>query len=364
MFVIELLILAVLVGGLFLYAQISKKLDVTQDTDFDPSQVDVNQGLSTDHVTKDYQLIALVGLNPRDGDLDNNNSDTMIIACINNNTKEVKLVSVYRDTYLRVRQDEEGNGVYNKANNAYAVGGPEAMLTMMNSNMDLSITDYVSVEFDALAEVVDLLEGVDITLNHDEIVFMNDYCIDVAKATDKEYEALDPKAEGTYTLNGVQAVSYARIRYTAGNDFKRTQRQRLLIQKIVDKAKGASLSTLNEIMDKVFPMVKTSFSKTQIIKLASSLLGYNIGETSGFPSSLYMDDVGNLDCVIPVTLEANVQELHRFLFGEEGYPVTQDLKAYSDRIANNSGYGDEYIEKAKAAAQAAVPDANSEADGV
>lgn len=362
LFFIELIILAVLIGGLFLYAQINKKLDATQDSDFDISKVGMNEEVVGSQVTKGYQMIALVGLDSRDGSITRSNSDTMIVACINNDTKEVRLLSVYRDTYLRVREDEDGNGIYNKANNAYAVDGAEGMLTMLNNNLDLTISDYVAVDFDAVAEVVDLLGGIEVTLNHDEIVFMNDYCIETSKVTGKDYDPIDPDDEGTHLLNGVQAVSYSRIRYTAGNDFKRAQRQRLVLQKMVEKVKTAGLGTLNDIMDTVFPMVRTSFSKSQIIKMATSMLSYNIGETTGFPFIHFEDDIGDLDCVIPVTLEQNVKELHAWMFGEESYNVSSAVKAYSDRIADKSGYGEEYIERARAASERALPAANSEAD--
>ncbi len=369
-FVFELLILLVLCAGLFLYAQISKKLDVTQDGDFDLSKVHMNEGVVEANVSKGYQLVALVALDNLEGSLTSGNSDTMLIACIDNDTKEVRLVSLYRDTYLRVSEDDEGNGLYYKANHAFALNGAEGLLTMLNSNLDLPISDYVTVGFDAVTEVVDLLGGIEIDLTHDEIVHMNNYCVSVSKATGKEYEEIDPDDEGVHTLNGVQAASYARIRYTAGNDFKRTQRQRLLITKMVEKAKKANLSTLNEIMDTVFPMVRTSFSKTEIIKMATSLLSYEIGDTTGFPFTHYMLDVedhydGNdLDVVAPITLESNVKELHTWLFGTENYEVSDELKAYSDRIVKDCGYGEEYIERARDASIAALPDAGSEADNM
>ena len=139
-FVLEILILLILCAGLFLYAQISKKLDVTQDTDFDISKVQINREVVEGNVSEGYQLIALVGLDNTEGQLVGN-SDTMLIACINNKTKEVDLVSLYRDTYLRVSEDEEGNGMYYKANHAFALDGAEGLLTMLNSNLDLPISD-------------------------------------------------------------------------------------------------------------------------------------------------------------------------------------------------------------------------------
>lgn len=368
-FVLEVLVLLILLAGIFVYAKITDKLDLMGGKDFDIKNVGFNQSvIEASEYTEDYQVIALVGVDSRDGGLEGGNSDTMMLACIDNSTKEVRLISIYRDTLLRVGEDSDGNGKYRKANYAYNVGGPEQFLTMINSNLDLMITDYVTVDFSAVAVVVDLLDGIEVDLTAEEIKHLNNYCVETSKVTGGDYEKLPEGEPGVYTLNGVQAVSYCRIRYTSGNDFMRTARQRLVISKMVEKALRADLSTLNSIMDEVFPMISTSFSKTEIIKLGSSLLSYKLGETAGFPFSHYMLDVSMwdlsdpLDCVAPITLESNVVELHEWLFGEENYQVSDELKAYSDRIVDLTGYGDEAIEKAHEAAQSASQGTSEAAD--
>ena len=164
--------------------------------------------------------------------MDYTNTDTIIIASINNDTKVVKLVSIYRDTYLNIGEDR-----YGKANAAYANGGYKWAINMLNQNLDLDITDFVTVNMNALVEVVDALGGFDFDLTDEEVVHMNNYCVGTSEITGKSYERIEPEVAGTYHLNGVQAVSYTRIRYTAGNDYKRTERQRELIAKIVAKAK-------------------------------------------------------------------------------------------------------------------------------
>lgn len=368
-FVLEILVLLILLAGIFVYAKITDKLDLMGGKDFDIKNVGFNQSvIEASEYTEDYQVIALVGVDSRDGGLEGGNSDTMMLACIDNSTKEVRLISIYRDTLLRVGEDSEGNGKYRKANYAYNAGGPEQFLTMINSNLDLMVTDYVTVDFSAVAIVVDLLGGIEVDLTAEEIKHLNNYCVETSEVTGGDYEKLPEGEPGVYTLNGVQAVSYCRIRYTSGNDFMRTARQRLVISKMVEKALKADLSTLNSIMDEVFPMISTSFSKTEIVKLGSSLLSYNLGETAGFPFSHYMLDVSMwdlsdpLDCVAPITLESNVVELHEWLFGEENYQVSDELKAYSDRIVDLTGYGDDAIEKAHEAAQSASQGTSEAAD--
>lgn len=374
LFVLEIFVLLILLAGVFLYAKITDKLDLMGGKEFNLENVGFNDSVigATEYneVTQDYQVIALVGVDSRDGGLESGQSDTMMLACINNKTKEVRLISIYRDTLLRVGEDSEGNGRYRKANYAYNAGGPEQFLTMLNSNLDLMVTDYVTVDFSAVAVVVDLLGGIEVDLTSEEIGHLNNYCVETSEVTGGDYKKIPESEPGVHTLNGVQAVSYCRIRYTSGNDFMRTARQRLVISKMVEKAMRSDLSTLTAIMDEVFPMISTSFSKTEIVKLGSSLLAYNFGETTGFPFSHYMLDVemwdleDSLDCVAPITLESNVKELHQWLYGIEDYQVSEELKAYSDRIVDLCGYGDEYIEKAHNAAISAAGDGGSEAAGM
>lgn len=342
LFGIEIFILLILIGGVFIYAKLGKM----NFTDLDFSKIGVNTGVSDNNVMKGYTTIGLIGLDGRDGELKSGaRSDTMIIASINNDTKKVKLVSVYRDTYLRIGEDSEGNGQYDKANAAYKKGGPEQFLSMLNTNLDLNVTDFVSVDFQAVAEAVELLGGIDVELKEEEVVHLNNYCVETSKVTGMDYTPLEEKA-GVHHLNGVQAVSYARIRYTSGNDFRRAARQREVIYKIVEKAKNSDIATLSKILDKVFPKVYTSFTKAEILQMGMSMMSYDIEDQTGFPfDHLYgervKDAMGGLDVVLPVTLESNVIKLHEFLYPEDSYTLSDEVKAYSQRIVDKSGFGDE-----------------------
>lgn len=342
LFGIEIFILLILIGGVFIYAKLGKM----NFTDLDFSKIGVNTGVSDNNVMKGYTTIGLIGLDGRDGELKSGaRSDTMIIASINNDTKKVKLVSVYRDTYLRIGEDSEGNGQYDKANAAYKKGGPEQFLSMLNTNLDLNVTDFVSVDFQAVAEAVELLGGIDVELKEEEVVHLNNYCVETSKVTGMDYTPLEEKA-GVHHLNGVQAVSYARIRYTSGNDFRRAARQREVIYKIVEKAKNSDIATLSKILDKVFPKVYTTFTKAEILQMGMSMMSYDIEDQTGFPfDHLYgervKDAMGGLDVVLPVTLESNAIKLHEFLYPEDSYTPSDEVKAYSQRIVDKSGFGDE-----------------------
>lgn len=343
LFILEIIVLLLFIGGLYVYGQISAKLDKIDIQETDLQEQDIVTNDQAPQMTG-YTTYALFGLDHRSKNekLNTENSDTIIVASINNDTKAVKLVSVYRDTLLNVKDD-----TYSKANAAYALGGPAQAVNMLNTNLDLNITDYVSIDFDALVTVIDCLGGLDIPLSYAEIVHMNNYCVETAEETGKSYtpvELPEPKPEdqeaivGTYHLNGVQATSYCRIRYTASLDMGRTERQRRVIQMIVDKAKKAGLSTIFDIMDQVFPMVKTSVSKTEILKLIPAMIGYCIDETTGFPQDYKFATVKG-SVIVPTTLDSNVLKLHQFLYGNTNYTPTQDVLNKSAQIAAIVGGG-------------------------
>lgn len=355
LFGVEIVVLLLLVGALFVYAQINKKMDKLdmKDDEKQELQVQMNENISGNEVLSGYTNIALFGIDKRATDGGYGNSDTEMIASINNDTKEVRIVSLYRDTYMRVDEDSEGNGIYKKCNAAFNIGGPEKAISMMNTNLDLDIQDYVAVDFSAMSKIVDCLGGLDIPLTYQEIIHTNNYCKGTSEETGTSYDPIpipDPKPEneaeiyGTYHLNGVQVTSYCRIRQTASMDMGRTERQRRVLGLLAEKAKKSSLTTLLNVLDEVFPMVQTSFSKSELIKLGSSILSYKFGETIGFPASYVMGPevtkpVTGLDCLIPTTLEVNVRYLHEFLFASEAYEPSDTVKIRSDFVADKTGFG-------------------------
>ncbi len=233
-------------------------------------------------------------------------------------------------------------GRYDKANAAYANGSTKQLLQMLNKNMDLNIHDIVVVDFAAVAKLVDDIGGIDVWMTYQEVVHMNNYCQETSKVTGLSYTPIEPETmPREYHLNGVQAVSYARIRKTAGNDMKRTQRQRVVIQKVVNRAKQRGLDTVQAMINDVLPMCKTSFSPAEIIKFATQAFGFTIEKTTGFPFEHIEKDVyvgtRRLDAVVPVTLEQNVKELHEFLFDDTNYECSATVKEYSNDISVLSG---------------------------
>ena len=311
-----------LIGGVIVASKMNKLEKVSLDTD----KLNISDEVQHE---EGYTNVALFGLDSRENDLGKGNrSDTIMIASLNNDTKEVKLVSIYRDTLLQL-----DDGSYNKANAAYSFGGPEGAISLINKNLDMNIEKYVTVNFNALVDVIDAVGGLDIDLTHDEVVHMNNYCVETSKVTGKDYDKIEPEVEGTYHLNGVQAVSYARIRYTTGGDFKRAERQRLVLQKIADKAQNMSVATVNKIIDSVFPQISTNFTLTEMIGYAKNLTKYKLGDSIGFPYENTTDMLNNVgSVVIPNTLSSNVTEVHQFLFGSDGYSVSSTVSEIESGI--------------------------------
>lgn len=331
---------AAICGGTFLAVAtigvglVASKLAKIEQTVLEPEALNISE--EVEHETG-YLNVALFGVDSRENTVGIGNlSDSIMVASLNKETKEVKVSSIFRDTVL-----EQKDGSYNKANSAYAFGGPEEAVALLNKNLDLDIQHYVSVNFNSLVDVIDALGGVEIDVQEDEIEYINGYGTEVKKVTG--VDTPDVTETGLQTLTGVQATSYTRIRYTKGDDFRRAERQREVLQQIVVKAQRANLSQINKIIDRVFPEIATNFTLSEILEYAKDVMKYKLTETTGFPFEKTTDnfsDAGSV--VIPTTLESNVIQLHQFLFGSDGYTPSSIVEDISQGIINRSqsGYSD------------------------
>ena len=279
-----------------------------------------------------YWTVALFGVDSRDNSLGKgNNTDVIIIANVNQENGEIKLVSIFRDTYLNLDDD----GTYNKINQAYARGGPKQAIKALNKNLDIQIDDYATFNWKAVADSINILGGVDIELSKAEFYYINAYITETVEATGVASQHL--KSAGMNHLDGVQAVAYARLR-KMDTDFARTERQREIIQQSFVKLRQANFSVINNVMEVVFEQILSSVTLNDIIPIAKNLTKYTIVDTMGFPAARSDANMGKKgDCVIPQTLESNVIELHRFLFGEEDYQPSDMVKNISKKISADSG---------------------------
>ena len=309
-----LILLAIIVGGTFWF--ISSKLGKMQKVDLD--ETDLNVSAEVAEKLSNYRNIAIFGIDSREDTYSKGNrSDCIIIASMNNETKEVKLVSVYRDTYVQI----EGHGL-DKITHAYSYGEAPLAIKTLNTNFDLNITEFVTVNFDAVKEIVDDIGGISMNITQEEVSHISG----ITKA-------------GTYTLTGEQALAYARIRYATGGDYKRTERMRDLLTAVVDKVKTFSISELNQFIDKVLPKVYTNITASDVFSMIPSLTSIKITDSIGWP----YDTKGiTLDrwYGVPVTLESNVTRLHKEVFGESDYVPSDTVKQISAEIVEKTGYSE------------------------
>ncbi|MBO5082744.1 MAG: LCP family protein [Lachnospiraceae bacterium] len=336
--IVEVVILVGAIAALGLILKTTDKDTGIVRYDIDDVEVSSDVKEKWSQVEETYTNIALFGVDARNGKLSSGTrTDTIMILSVNNNTGEGRLVSVYRDTYLNL-----GNDVYNKCNAAYAKGGPEQAISMLNMNLDLYITDFVTIGFEGMMEVVDAVGGIEIDIKENEIKHLNNYQASMYATEENpnnlttDYVAITEP--GVQTLSGYQAVAYCRIR-AVGNDFGRTERQRKVLQAVLDKAKTLSPSQLNDIADDVFPMVATSLEIDEILSLVANVSSYEIVGSSGFPfdTNITTGKIGSKgSCVIPMDLATNVELLHEYLYPEIEYTPSPEVLEYSDIIEQHT----------------------------
>ena len=319
---------------IFGYAFFARRYSLIQRQDDFKAENVKNQELATETLEKmeGYWTIAVFGVDSRGTNTGKGaNADVNMIFNINRATGEIKIVSVFRDTYLNI--DDKGS--YNKINQAYFLGGSTQAIKALNKNLDLDIEDYVTFNWTAVAEAINILGGIDMEISKAEFSYINGFITETQKVTGIPTTQLTHA--GMNHLDGVQAVAYGRLRLM-DTDFARTERQRKVFEAAFEKAQQADFSVLNNIIVTVAPMVSTSIDTMDMIEMAQNISNYHIGETGGFPFARGDANMGKKGaCVIPQTLESNVVELHEFLFDDTSYTTTDQVKQISAKIASDSG---------------------------
>lgn len=344
-FAVEIILLLVL---LLLWYVIGK-INMIEYTPINKDAIVINPDLDknyTEEVLEGYTNILLLGTDIRDNgskdvlfQVGENHTDAILVASINNKTKEVRLVSVYRDTILQMSDvNNAGEPKFDKATEAIFWYGIESAISMVNINLDLDIQDYIMVNWEALIQIIDAVGGIDIEINDTELYWINAYLHDTSENTGRDFEYVEHS--GYVHLDGIQATSYCRIRYGGGSDYRRTERQRTVIGLVLQKAKSIDITQLNSAINSIFGNVATSLELKEILDLAKSVTSYTLTDTAGLPFSLtdqiqYPAGLPNIsDPVFPTTLEDSVVQLHKFLFDTEDYSVSDTVKSISDEIAS------------------------------
>lgn len=285
---------------------------------------------------KGYYTVAVFGVDSRDGNVEKGAlSDVNMIVNVDRESGDIQLISIYRDMYSMIDDD----GKFHKFNQAYVEGGPEQALETLNRNLDLDIKDYITVNWKAVIDAINILGGVDLEITDAEFKYMNSFIAKTVEATGVGSYELEHA--GMNHLDGVQAVAYARLRLM-DTDFNRTERQRKVVSLAFDKAKNANFSTLYSILVAVLPQTSTNVGIDNLIPFAKDISKYHLSETTGFPFDKDTKKMHKRDYVVPITLKSNVIALHDMLYGKiPGYSYTpsETLVKISNKIIKDTGMG-------------------------
>lgn len=247
------IIIGVGFSSLYLYAH--NKLSKMDKVEVDKSDLGISQEISTNYDNSNkIKNIALFGVDAPDGE--NGRSDSIMIATIDSAHKKLKLTSIMRDSYVNI----PGHGL-DKINHAYAFGGPQLAIKTLNENFGLNITDFATVNFSSLPIIIDALGGVEINITDEEVSHIPGI-----------------SSAGTYNLSGEQALSYSRIRYAEGGDYKRTERQRTVLEALFKKALTLPATSYVSTLDSVLPYIQTNMSSNTILSLGTKVLTSFNGE--------------------------------------------------------------------------------------
>lgn len=332
-----ILIIIILLAGIigWGYSFIMGKLNKIDTEVIDTSHESIGIDSDVAESLSGYRNIALLGIDTRADDYGvGNRSDCIMIASLNEKTNEVKLMSVYRDTYVYVM--ENGQKRLDKITHAYSYGGAQNTLKSLNEALDLNITEFVTVNFDAVIAAVDALGGITLNIESDELGYVNDYIDDTMKNSGVSSKHLTKT--GRQTVDGVQAVAYSRVRYTAGGDYKRTERMRNVVEAMIAKAKTLSLGQLNNFSNTILPRISTNMTAGDILSLIPKLASVNINSSIGWPYEVSGATVDGVWYGVPVTLKENVERLHKEVFGQTDYEVSEAVEKMNTAIINKTGY--------------------------
>ena len=303
--------------------------------------------------SQEYTNFVLFGVDSREGEVDTSNSDSILIVSIHNTTKEVKMVSVYRDTMLGICDKTGTINQYFKVNSAYSYGGPEGAINTLNLNLDLDLKDYVTVNFGGVADIITKLGGITVNLTDDELAQLNHHLKSTISSTGR-YAPQVAHSGKNIKLNGIQATTYCRIRKATfydpktgepvSDDFGRAARQRSVMEKLVEKAKKAGVSELQGMVETVLndknakgQIITTSFKFDEIVNLLPIIFDFKLSGSTGFPSTLQTGTFDGTSYVVASGLSNNVSKLHEYLYGEKNYVPTENVNSVDYAVTSKRG---------------------------
>ena len=278
-----------------------------------------------------FYTVAVFGVDSRNGNLGKGAlSDVNMLVSLNKETGDIRICSIFRDTFVQI----DKKGKHHKFNEAYFQGGPEQSLWMMRYNLDIQPDDYVTFNWKAVVDAVNIMGGVDLEVTPAEFKYINSFITETVKSTG--VGSVQLTHAGMNHLDGVQAVAYARLRLM-DSDYNRTERQRKVVSLLMDKIHAADAAKRIELVTSVLPETKTSMGIDDVLAYAKDIKKYHIAESSGFPFERDTAWVEKKDCVVPITLESNVVSLHQFLYQQEDYQPSASVKEVSAYIVKRTG---------------------------
>lgn len=338
--ILIILLIAVAAGSVVAYkgyTYLDSKVSSMDQVETDINDFAIDQ--KVDKSLSDYTNIALLGVDARLGeDKEFTRTDAIIIVSIHNETHEITLTSVMRDSYLQIQNQNKEN-ILDKITHANVFGGPVNTCRALNKSLDLNISQFVVMDWKTVADTVDSLGGITMDVQENEIWDLNHWGPETALNTGREkYNAI--VKPGKQKLDGVQAATYCRIRKNSGGDPGRTQRMRKVVYATIDKIKSNPKLVMS-LADDVFPSVTTNINTKQIIKLAPIALDFNMKNNYVYPfdyAGVELGDTTRRWYAVPTTLEENCKILHKIIFKQENYEPSKQCKELSKTTAEETGW--------------------------
>lgn len=259
--------------------------------------------------------VLLIGNDSRSKD-NKGRSDAMILLSISDKTKTITMTSFLRDMYVDIPGHKS-----NRLNAAYSYGGPELLMETIEQNFGIKIHRYATVNFQAFANLVDAVNGVDLELSNEEVKYVNGYLVEynILEERPEGTDYLDEGASGMIHLNGPQALAYTRNRYL-GTDFGRTERQRKVLSAIMQKAPAALATNSKELINGLFPYLTTNLTQGECFRLslnATKFLSYEQVQLVIPSEGTYKNASIRGMSVLEVDFDANKKILNEALSGEK-----------------------------------------------
>lgn len=292
------------------------------DDDFPTSMEDL---AVSEKITEDIINVALFGVDTRKLNSFSGNSDSIMILSIDKSDSEIKIISIMRDSLVPV--DKNGTVTYGKINSAYAKGGPELAVRTLNKNFGLDITEYATVNFYGMANIIDVVGGIEVELTDREVFDKNGHSINSAINSLAHTFGVDAKENritesGIQHLNGLQAVAYSRMRHLptiwgTNNDYGRTDRQRYVMEQLFNKVLDMNKSSLPALVRAIQPYMITSLEPDEIFNYSKTIIANNPSfKQARIPQTEYLMQrpTGSFGAVVYYDLEFATNLIHSYIY--------------------------------------------------